>query len=293
MNKENKFHYDLKNVHYVPGVIAEDGTISYEKPVRIYGAVSMDISQEGDVSKIRADGIDYLVVTSNNGYSGTINFVNIPDQFRADCLGEKIDSINGIQYEDANVEPTPFALMFEFNGDSYNKRHVLYNNIATRIGLNAENKDNQKEPDMEELEITASPALFFIDGEYKSIVKASTFKDTKTDVYRDWFNRVYIPDTNCKADVTLKTLAINSLALTPSFDKDTHDYSANATSSTNTVTAEANGSTASIEIKVNDTVVSSGDSVTWNEGINEVIVKVKNEGLLGTYTVTVTKGASA
>lgn len=292
MNKENKFHYDLKNVHYVPGVIAEDGTISYKKPVRIYGAVSMDISQEGDVTKIRADGIDYLVVTSNNGYAGTINFVNIPDQFRTDCLGEKVDSVNGIQYEDANVEPTPFALLFEFSGDSYNKRHVLYNNIATRIGLNAENKDNQKEPDMEELEITASPALFLIDGDYKSIVKASTFKDTKSDVYRDWFNRVYIPNTNCKADVSLKVLSIDSLAFTPSFDKDTHDYSVNATSSTNTVAAEPNDSTATIEIKVNDTVVSSGDTITWNEGSNEVIVKVKNEGLVGTYTVTVTKGAS-
>ena len=68
----NKYHYDVKNCHYCKGTRNDDGTVTFEKEVkRLPGLQSIEMSPEGDVSKIRADGIDYIVITSNNGYSGT------------------------------------------------------------------------------------------------------------------------------------------------------------------------------------------------------------------------------
>ena len=55
-----------------------------------------------------ADGIDYIVISSNNGYSGSLNFVRVSDQFRQDCLSEVVDEKTGIQYEDADADPVPF-----------------------------------------------------------------------------------------------------------------------------------------------------------------------------------------
>lgn len=289
--KENKMHYDLKNVHYVPGRIQSDGTIVYSKPVRIPGAMSMDISAEGETTKIRADGIDYIVNTSNNGYSGSITFVKVPDNFRRDCLAEKIDTVNGIQYEDANAEPNPFALIFEFLGDVKSTRHILYNNIATRIPFVAENKDNQKEPDTEEMEITSSPAVFNIEGEQRSIVKASTNADTPQEVYAKWYSKVFVPETS-DTDISLKTLEIDSLVLTPTFSKDTHSYTTTATEATNTITATATEADAKIEITVNDVTMLNGGTVTWKDGTNIVVITVMSGHMYDEYVINVTKEAA-
>lgn len=290
--KENKYHYDLQNVHYVPGTFNQDGTIMYGLPKRIYGAVSMDISPEGDTSKTRADGIDYIVTASNNGYSGTITIVHINDEFKRDCLGERIDEVNKIQYEDAKAEPSPFALLFEFVGDVKNKRHILYNNIASRIKLSGENKDNQKEPDMEELNITSSPALFLIGNEYKSIVKASTTLETTPLIYNDWYNRVHIPDVDSTLDTTLKTLSISTAALTPSFDKSVLGYTASTSNATNTITAEATDTNATLTIKVNGSTINSGTAATWKDGENAVSIRVDNGNAYTVYNIVVTKEVS-
>lgn len=290
--KENKYHYDLKNVHYAQGELQDDGTLVYGVPKRIKGAISMDISAEGDTVKTRADGIDYIVVSSNNGYSGTINFVNVSDEFKRDVLGEKIDAVNGIQYEDANIEPIPFALLFEFVGDEKNKRHILYNNIASRIKIVGENKENQKEPDTEELEITSSPTLFNINGEYRPIVKASTVFETKPDVYKNWYQHVHIPEIDAETDVTLKSLAIDSLDLIPTFDQNVYEYTATANTASNKITAIANAENATIEVKVNSDIIASGSSASWIDGTNELIIKVMNGNNSRIYKVIVTKETS-
>lgn len=191
--EKNKYHYDLKNVHYAKGTKNDDGTITYDAPKRLRGAMSMDISAEGETSKIRADGMDYIVVVSNNGYSGTLTMVMVPDDFKVNCLAEEMDSVNKIQCENAEAEPVPFALLFEFVGDKKNKRHVLYNCTASRPSLKGENKENQKEPDTEELELTVSPAVFVVGGADKVIVKANTTMETEPTVYDAWYKEVIAP----------------------------------------------------------------------------------------------------
>ena len=65
------------------------------------------------------------------------------------------------------------------------------------------------------------------------------------------------------------------------------DYTVTTSNATNKVTATATDPNAEVVITVNDTEIDSGDTVTWECGDNEVVVKVTGE-TTNTYTVTVT-----
>lgn len=194
VTNKNKYHYDVKNCHYCPGVRNDDGTIDFSETVKpLPGLQSMEMSANGDTSKVRADGIDYIVITSNNGYDGTLKFVKVDDDFKVDCLKEIVDEKTGIQYEDADAEPVPFALMGEFKGDKEGIRWIYYSCVASRIKQAGDNKDNQKEPDAEELSVTSSPLPVVIDDEDKNIVRGGITKSMNETTYNEWFKQVCIP----------------------------------------------------------------------------------------------------
>lgn len=191
----NKYRYDVKNCYYCPGKRNADGSITFDE-TRIRqepGLQSIDMQAEGDISKIRADGIDYIIIASNNGYTGTLKFVKISDQFRQDCLAETVDITTGIQYEDADATPDPFALMGEFKGDTEGIRFIYYNCTASRPNQTGENKDNMREPDTESLSLQASPLPCVIDGTEKNIVRGGVTKSANAATYNQWFSKVCLP----------------------------------------------------------------------------------------------------
>lgn len=192
---ENKYRYDVKNCYYCPGKRNADGTITFDtsKIRQEKGLQSIDMQAQGEISKIRADGIDYIIIASNNGYQGTLNFVKISDQFRQDCLAENVDITTGIQYEDADATPDPFALMGEFKGDVEGIRWIYYNCTATRPNQAGENKDNMREPDTESISVQASPLPVTIDGEEKNIVRGGVTKSNNAATYNKWFTKVCLP----------------------------------------------------------------------------------------------------
>ncbi len=183
---KNKAHYDLIDVHYAKLTVNDDHTFSFGKPKRLRGSVGLELSAEGESITKRADGIDYYVAKSNNGYTGTLSMIEVPEEFKIDCLGEIVDTATGAQIENADATQESFALLFGFKGDVHRRRHVLYNCNASRPGLKGENKDNPKDPDTEELEFTASPLP---DG----TVKMSSKEDTPNEVYHAWYDQVIVP----------------------------------------------------------------------------------------------------
>lgn len=188
-NADNKVHYALTNVYIATlEMDMEAGTVTFGNPKRLLGAVSMDLSAQGDVIKLRADGMDYYVVNSNNGYQGDLNIARIPDWFRSDILGDTISATDKVLVETTTQEPKAFAMLFEFLGDVKGTRHVLYNCAASRPNIKGENKDNLKDPDTDTLSLTASPLQ---DGK----VKASTTAETPEDVYKNWFQKVWEKDS--------------------------------------------------------------------------------------------------
>ena len=188
-NADNKVHYALTNVYIATlEMDLETGVVTFGNPKRLLGAVSMDLSAQGDVIKLRADGMDYYVVNSNNGYQGDLNIARIPDWFRSDILGDTISATDKVLVETTTQEPKAFAMLFEFLGDVKGTRHVLYNCAASRPNIKGENKDNLKDPDTDTLSLTASPLQ---DGK----VKASTTAETPENVYKNWFQKVWEKDS--------------------------------------------------------------------------------------------------
>ena len=182
----NKVKYNLKNVHYAKITAEVDGVPTYAAPVRIPGAVSLSMDQQGEISKFNADGVVYWQAQSNNGYEGDLEIALVPDSFRQDILGETLDTEKKILTENAAATGSPFALLFEFDGDAHGIRHVLYNCSSTRPGLNGKTKEDSIEPDTDTLTLSAVPLA---DGS----VKSSTTADTPTATLDAWYTAVQLP----------------------------------------------------------------------------------------------------
>ena len=179
----NKVKFGLSKAYYA--IFNEDAG-TYETPVAMPGAVSLSLEQQGETSPFRADNIDYWTSVSNNGYEGDFELALIPDSFLTDVMGELTDETSGLQYEVADAQPKPFALLFQFEGDQSATRHVMYNCKATRASMASETTpDGAIEPQTETLSIKASARP------QDNIVKAKA--NSESSAYGSFFTAVQIP----------------------------------------------------------------------------------------------------
>ena len=186
----NKVKYGLKNVYYAVATLdAVTNAATYSAPVAWPGAVSLSLDAEGNTTKFRADNIDYWVGQSNNGYSGDFESALIPDSFRTDILGDITPAGSSITIEDAGAKTKYFALLFQFEGDESNTRHVMYKCSATRPSVSGQTTEEEIEPQTETLTLTAT-AIHNATLD-KDIVKARCPEDD--DAYATWFSAVYQP----------------------------------------------------------------------------------------------------
>ena len=186
----NKIKYGLKNVYYAKATIATNGSATYDTPVAWPGAVNLSLDAQGDITKFRADNVDYWTGAANNGYEGDFESALIPESFRKDILGET-DDANGVTYEEIAATGAHFALLFEFAGDEHSTRHILYNCTATRPALASQTTEESIEPVTES--ITISAGSVYNASLDKDIVKARCNKTDSATQYNAWFTTVYQP----------------------------------------------------------------------------------------------------
>lgn len=89
------------------------------------------------------------------------------------------------------------------------------------------------------------------------------------------------------ADLT--SLTIGNLTLTPAFDPAVISYTAATTATSNKVNAKTKFTDTTVSVKLGSTEIGNGGTATWSAGENTVTVKVTNDSVEKTYTVTVTK----
>lgn len=98
----------------------------------------------------------------------------------------------------------------------------------------------------------------------------------------------FVPDVANPSVAALRSLAIGSLALEPSFHPDTLEYTTYTSDATNMISVvPTTGSLAFL--KVNGKKVQNGAAAAWEDGENTVSVMVANGDKTKTYTVTVAK----
>lgn len=182
----NKIKYGLRNVYYA--LTGEDG--SYEVPKQITTATSISLKPANAELTAYGDDAQLIDKQINRGYTGSISFQVIPDEFLTDVLGMTKDSNGGV-IESADDKPHEAALLFEFQGDQSARRHVLYRVSFARPSIESESVSDKVSPKESSLDITIMPVVGGdLDGKIKEHVDDTT--ETHT-VYQSWYTQVYIP----------------------------------------------------------------------------------------------------
>ena len=180
----NKVRYGFKRLAYAPVTFDENGTPTFGTPVMIPGAVSTNLSKQGDTYIFYADDGSYFELGDNASYEGDLVIALIPEAFRVLALGEVLDG-KGVLFEQSNPERGHFALLFEFTGDEKAIRHVLYNCTASENTIEGQTKGENIEVQTETLTITAKALP---NG---GPVKSRTGANTDATVYDNWYTSVH------------------------------------------------------------------------------------------------------
>jgi hypothetical protein len=100
-----------------------------------------------------------------------------------------VNSTSGLRYEVQGAEPVHFALLFQFEGDDKNIRHVIYNCVATRPAVSGSTKEESVEPQTETVDITATS--IYVSAVTADVVKARAIEGTTA--YTSFFTAVQQP----------------------------------------------------------------------------------------------------
>lgn len=189
MAEKNKVKFGLRNVHVavITGTDELTGKPTYGEVQKFPGAVTLTLTPRGDMTEFYADNMLYYSKGNNQGYDGTFESAYIHSWFAKDVLGET--EKDGVLVESANDKSKDFALMFEFDGDQKETRHVLYRCTASRPTINGATTTATAEPETATLDFVASART----GDM--LVKARTSSETSEEVFNAWYTAPFEADT--------------------------------------------------------------------------------------------------
>lgn len=181
----NKVKFGLSNVYVAPITYGSGNAITYGTPFAIPGAVNLTLDAAGDNADFYADNTKYFSVYANQGYTGSLEMALLNEKFRTDILGEVKDS-NGALVESSSATVKDFALGFQIDGDTANRRFWYYQVSAQRPSAGSQTIEATKEPVTESFDITAAARVS--DGKVRVMMEKSS---SNTTAYNNFFNAVY------------------------------------------------------------------------------------------------------
>ena len=183
--KENKVVYGLENAHYAKLTFGANGAPTFATPVPLAGSVEFTMDPETNSVEFAADNdSQYFTEDENNGYSGTLTIANMPLSFRQDILGEVINTVDGTITELADAKFSPFALLFQFDGDKTKTRHLIYYCNGSRATISSKTGK-----DISGVELPFKAKQLAVGN--KKLIKTQTTSEESTK-YANWFKTVYL-----------------------------------------------------------------------------------------------------
>lgn len=180
----DKVKFNIKNVHLAP--MTEEGEVpKWGNPIKVPGAVSFSLAPQGDVTPFYADGVIYYQSSANNGYQGDLEMALFPAEVLKEIFKIQEGTTSKVLTENAQLQPTPFAMMFEEEGDIAGTKFVLYNCTATRPSRSFATTTNTKDPATQSISVTAYPLE-------NGNVLAMTQEDTPKAVINNWYKKVFV-----------------------------------------------------------------------------------------------------
>lgn len=184
-----KVKFGLRNVHYAVVTETADSTTgeitsTYGSVKSWPGAVNLTLDAAGEDTPFYADDIVYATISSNTGYTGSLESALIPDDVYTAVFGQTTNN-DGLVIEAADDTKKYIALMTEFQMDESARRYVFYRCMLTRPSVNGATKEASATPQTETVNITITPRP---DDE---VIKA--FCDKDADAYSTFFSAVPTP----------------------------------------------------------------------------------------------------
>lgn len=175
----SRIQFGLNNVH-----LAKISEGNYEPPVKVPGAVSLKLKPVQNNMAVKDSSMSQLTISETvTNYTGSIEFAMLPHYFLTEILGYFVDE-NNVKFESAEVSSSPFALLFEINGDTANRRYVLYNCMVTgRHTLETETIGGKGKVMTESFDLEVRPNE---DKYLKAYADPS-----QAEIYNNWFDQVY------------------------------------------------------------------------------------------------------
>jgi phi13 family phage major tail protein len=167
----NRTEYGLSDCYYS---VYANGT--YQSPVRIPGAVSLEVSSGSTISTAKSRFFTLPVGCTVGGYSGTLEIANIPQSFFQDVLGYSVDS-SGVVIEKNKKKKVHFALLHQTKGTAENVRYCWYNCFCPGV-------DFSRSQSMASIKIPLTIA------DKGGIIRA--FATENNGKYKSWFDEVYL-----------------------------------------------------------------------------------------------------
>ena len=182
---DNIVNWGLVASAWAPITVDANGNDTYGVPRKFKGARSVSWTPSGDLVNVYADGTTIYTGKNNDGYTGTMEFTVLEEEFAKYALGELVDA-NGLQYEPQEAQVNRFALLWEWEGDVNRARHCMFNVTANRPDLSVTTKGDggSKSAQYQTINLTAIPR------QNDENVKIRTRSDTDATVYANWFNSV-------------------------------------------------------------------------------------------------------
>jgi len=175
----DKVKYGVRKVHYA--LATQNG---FAAPVAMPGAVSLTLTPNGDTNTFFADDTRFYVTVANNGYDAELEVAYVPESFLTDVLGMTLNATDKVIVEKTGVQPKPFALLFEEEGDDTGTKFVLYNCIATRPNRSLSTTTDTIDPQTQTISISALPMA-------DNKVLAFTGAETPSTVLDGWYTTVW------------------------------------------------------------------------------------------------------
>lgn len=191
---ENKVRFGLKNVYYAVLTESSDNTNNvYATPVAVPGAVTLTMDSNGTDGTFYADNVAYYKTFANNGYSGELEMARVNDAMLKDVWGMTVEG--GILTEKTGIQPKPFALLFQIEGDQKEELHVLYRVVPTsKPSMGSQTVAEEVEPVTQSFSFDALPLV--TGPSYQAgLIQGKTIDTTSTETRTAWFTAVQIATT--------------------------------------------------------------------------------------------------
>lgn len=153
MADTNKVRFGLSNLYFGTYTVAANGAVTLGSPVKVPGAVSLNLDPETEETVFWADNVKYYVTNADNGFTGEVEVAAFSDDFKTTFMNYVALADGGIAQIKGMDNQTCY-MMFQSEGDAQSRRGILYNVSLGQISRSYQTTEGTNEPQTATLSIT-------------------------------------------------------------------------------------------------------------------------------------------